>query len=90
MGLLVFGWGDVLLELVCCLFFFEYLGLSLCCLFFLWLWARPVVRACFRCVLLAILKFFCVVCVMVLCVCRLRGWYCDFDFESSSISFVVV
>ena len=69
MVLLVFGWGVVLFEWVCCLLFFECLGLSLYILFFLWLWARPVGRARFRCVLLAILRvlvwYVCWVCVYV-------------------------
>ena len=54
--LLVFGWGGVLFEWVCCLIFFECLDLSLYILFFLWLCARPVGRARFRCVILAILR----------------------------------
>ncbi len=54
--LLVFGWGVVLFEWVCCLFFFECLGLTLYGLFFLWLCARPVGRARFRCFILAILR----------------------------------
>jgi hypothetical protein len=79
-GLLFFGWGDVLFELVCCLFFFEFLGLSLCCLFLLWLWARYVVRAWFRCVLLAILKFF------VWCV----SWFCAYvGLEGGSVILIL-
>ena len=56
MVLLVFGWGVVLFEWVCLLLFFDCLGLTLYILFFLWLWARPVGRARFRCVILAILR----------------------------------
>ena len=48
----------MLFGLVCCLLLFEYFGLSLCFLFFLWLWARPVGRARFRCDLLTNLRFF--------------------------------
>ena len=48
----------MLFGLVCCLLFFEYFGLLLCFLFFFWLWARPVGRARFRCVLLTNLRFF--------------------------------
>ena len=85
--LLVFVWGDVLLELDCCFFFFENLGLS----FFLNLWARPVGRARFRCVFLAILRIFewCQ-CVLVLCICWIGGWYYDIDFGSCTISIVVI
>ena len=82
-GLLFFSWGDVLCELVCCLLFllfFEYLGLSLCCLFFLWLCMRPVVLVLFRCVLLVILKLF------VWCV----SWFCAYvGLEGGSVLLIL-
>ena len=80
MGLLIFGWGDVLLELVCCLFLFGCLGLSLCCLFFFWLLARSVVQAWFRCVFLFILRLF------VWCV----SWFCVYvDLEGGSVFLIL-